>query len=103
MVHPVLSTFALSRDAEWVCRLFVLDMKEVGEEGIGTFVEVKHLGPALLGQEVEFIATLESVDRASVICTFEAKVGERLIARGRQGQMILPIQKIEGIFEAARS
>jgi hypothetical protein len=24
LVHPVYGTFALARDAEWVCRLFVL-------------------------------------------------------------------------------
>ena len=27
-VHPFYATFALARDAEWACRLFVLEMKE---------------------------------------------------------------------------
>jgi predicted thioesterase len=35
-VHEVYSTFALARDAEWSGRLFVLEMKEEDEEGIGT-------------------------------------------------------------------
>ena len=45
-VHPYYSTFALARDAEWSSRLFVLDMKEVDEEGIGTFINVKHISPS---------------------------------------------------------
>ena len=42
-VHPVYSTFALARDAEWCCRLFVLEMKEENEEGIGTMISVNHI------------------------------------------------------------
>ena len=33
LVHPFYATFALGRDAEWAGRLFVLEMKEEGEEG----------------------------------------------------------------------
>ena len=40
MVHPFYATFALGRDAEWSSRLFVLDMKEEDEEGIGTHFEL---------------------------------------------------------------
>ncbi|HEY0261718.1 MAG TPA: hypothetical protein VGB95_01740, partial [Chitinophagales bacterium] len=41
-VHNVYATFAIARDAEWTGRLFVLEMKEANEEGIGTFVNVEH-------------------------------------------------------------
>jgi predicted thioesterase len=41
-VHPFYSTFALGRDAEWTCRQFVLQMKEDDEEGIGTFLNIRH-------------------------------------------------------------
>jgi predicted thioesterase len=74
-VHPVYSTFSLTRDAEWACRLFVLEMKEEEEEGIGTFVEVRHQSPALEGQEVLFTATLEEVKGNAVICSFVVTVG----------------------------
>jgi fluoroacetyl-CoA thioesterase len=57
-VHEVYGTFALGRDAEWSSRLFVLDMKEQDEEGIGTFLNIKHHSPALLNQQVEFTATI---------------------------------------------
>lgn len=98
-VHPVYATFALGRDAEWVCRLFVLDMKEADEEGIGTFLHVEHLSPALLGSTVIFEATLKSVVGNTVVCTYEAKVGERLIAKGETGQKILKKDRLEQLFK----
>lgn len=97
-VHPVYSTFALARDAEWACRLFVLDMKEDHEEGIGTHLSVDHLAPALVGSEVEFIATIGHVKGNSVHCTFEAKHGERVLAKGAQTQKILLKSKLSDIL-----
>lgn len=97
-VHPVYATFALGRDAEWACRLFVLQMKDADEEGIGTFLHVEHQSPALLGAEVVFTATLKSVERNEVICSYEARVGDRLIAKGETGQKILKKEKLEALF-----
>src|SRR5215831_6187572 len=48
-VHPVYSTFALARDAEWCTRQFVLEIRDEDEEGIGTMVYVDHLSPAPVG------------------------------------------------------
>lgn len=98
-VHPVYSTFALARDAEWTCRLFVLEMKESDEEGIGTFIHVEHHAPALAGEQVHFEATLESVTKNEIICTFTAQSGSTLIASGRQGQKILKKEKLQTLFE----
>ena len=97
-VHPVYATFALARDAEWCSRLFVLEMKEEHEEGIGTFIDVKHVSPALMGQKVKFEAILKSVDGNEAICSYTAKVGDRLIASGEQGQKILEKEKIQRLF-----
>ena len=97
-VHHVYSTFALARDAEWCCRLFVLDMKEDHEEGIGTFINVQHVSPALVGSKVIFTATVKSIERNEIICAYEARVGDRLIAHGEQGQKILRKEKVERLF-----
>jgi predicted thioesterase len=98
-VHPVYATFALGRDAEWACRLFVLEMKENDEEGIGTFLHIEHISPAVLGSTVIFESCLKRVEGNSVICSFEAKVGERLIAKGETGQKVLKKEKLENIFK----
>lgn len=97
-VHPVYATFALGRDAEWACRLFVLDMKEADEEGIGTFLTIEHASPALLGTTVNFTATLVKIEGNSIICAFEAHVGNRLIAKGQTEQKILKKEKLERLF-----
>ncbi|RYD55384.1 MAG: hypothetical protein EOP56_15850 [Sphingobacteriales bacterium] len=97
-VHPVYSTFALARDAEWSGRLFVLEMKDEDEEGIGTGINITHHSPALLGQEVLFTATLVSVDRNEVVTDFVVNVGDRQIASGRQWQKILKKEKLDKIF-----
>lgn len=98
IVHPVYATFALGRDAEWCCRLFVLEMKEADEEGIGTFLTIHHHAPALLGTTVLFTATVKSIVGNEIICSYEATQDHRLIASGEQGQKIVKKEKLERIF-----
>jgi predicted thioesterase len=98
-VHPVYATFALARDAEWSGRLFVLEMKGDDEEGIGTRLDIVHVSPAFVGQTVHFVACFEEITpKGEILNSFEAFVGDRLIARGLQGQRILPKAKIETLF-----
>jgi fluoroacetyl-CoA thioesterase len=94
-VHPFYSTFALGRDAEWACRQFVLQMKEDDEEGIGTFLNIRHKSPAMLGDTVEFIATVSLLEGHQIDCSFVAKVGDRIVAKGEQGQKILKKEKLD--------
>lgn len=101
-VHPVYATFALARDAEWTCRQFVLEMKGDDEEGIGTFISVNHLSPALVGEVVNFTATVRSLEKNEIICKYEAHVADRLIARGEQGQKILRKERIVSIFKSLK-
>ena len=98
-VHNVYSTFALARDAEWAGRLFVLEMKEEGEEGIGTGITVVHHSPALMGQEVVYTATLTEVNKNEVVVDYTAKVGNRLIGSGKTWQKIIKKEKLDALFE----
>lgn len=99
-VHNVYSTFALGRDAEWAGRLFVLEMKEADEEGIGTGLTVNHRSPALMGQEVVITATLSAVVKNEIIVDYVAKVGDRIIADGKTWQKILKREKLDRLFES---
>lgn len=94
VVHDVCSTFTLAREAEWATRQFVLDMRDADEEGIGTFITVNHKGPAFVGEEVMIIGKVEEVNGHELICSFEAKVGERLVADGKTGQKIFKKEKL---------
>ncbi|CAL1516886.1 thioesterase, FlK family [Chitinophaga sp. MM2321] len=99
LVHPVYATFALARDAEWCCRLFVLEMKEEDEEGIGTRLTIEHSSPAPLGSQVDFTATIVVVQQHEISCSYEARVGEKIIATGIQVQKILKKTRINGLLD----
>ena len=102
MVHPFYSTFALGRDAEWTCRQFVLNMKESDEEGIGTFLNIKHVSPALLGETVQIIATIVALSGNKINCSFTVRVGDRIIAEGEQGQAILKKEKVQNLISSLK-
>ena len=103
-VHDVYSTFSIAKDAEWSGRLFVLEMKEKDEEGIGTKISVEHKSPAFVGDEINFIATFEEItERGEIITSFQAFCGERLIAKGIQGQRILLKTVIDEKFQELNS
>ena len=102
VVHPVCSTFTLAREIEWTTRQFVLDIRDDDEEGIGTHVSIDHKSPAFVGEDIIFTARIESLTNGELICSYEARVGERLIASGKTGQKILKREKIGKIFDLQR-
>lgn len=102
-VHPVCSTFVLAREAEWSGRLFVLDICTPEEEGIGSSLTINHISPALVGETITITATVIYFMAGELRCEYEAKVGERLVAKGQTGQHILPKSKIAQIFERLRT
>jgi len=103
VVHEVLSTFVLTREAEWAGRLVLLPLLREGEEGIGTEISITHLGPAFVGEEVEFVASPVSMVEGELIVAIEVfGKNKRPVARGSTGQKILPKAVIAKIFEKAR-
>lgn len=102
-VHAVYSTFALARDAEWSGRLFVLEMKEDDEEGIGTGITIRHLSPALIGEQVVFTSVLAEVNKNEIVTDFTARIGSRILAEGRQWQKILKKKKLAALFQSLES
>jgi fluoroacetyl-CoA thioesterase len=103
VVHEVCSTFALTREAEWTTRQFVLDMKEHDEEGIGTFVSLTHKAPAFVGEEIIIRGIISELQGQELICEYDAKVGGRLIADGKTGQKIFKKEKLALLFSSARN
>lgn len=102
-VHPLYATFAIAQDMEWVCRLFVLELLEEGEEGIGTQLTIEHLSPCLLGEEAHLTATLVAIEANTVFCTVEVRVQERIIAQGSQTQKILDKARFMKLLEKLKT
>jgi fluoroacetyl-CoA thioesterase len=99
VVHPVCSTFSLARDMEWSSRLFVLDMRDDDEEGVGTFINIIHKSPAFIDDDLHFVATLSKLNGNEVVCDIEVKSGSRLIASGQTGQKILKRDRLASLFK----
>jgi fluoroacetyl-CoA thioesterase len=102
VVHAVCSTFVLAREIEWTTRQFVLEIRDDDEEGIGTHVSIDHKSPAFVGEDIIFTARIVTFDQGELICSYEARVGERFIATGKTGQKILKRDKIARIFDPKR-
>jgi len=99
IVHPVCATFSLARDIEWTTRQFVLEMREDDEEGIGTFITIEHLAPAFEGDRIVYSGYIDHIEGNELICTVDARVGDRLVARATTGQKIFKREKIKKLFE----
>jgi fluoroacetyl-CoA thioesterase len=98
LVHRVCSTFKLAKEMEWAGRLFILEMKGDDEEGIGTRIEIKHINPAFLSEEVRVEATFNDLMNSELICDVMARVGDRIIAAGYTGQKIMNKEILEKRF-----
>lgn len=98
IVHPVCATFSLARDIEWTTRQFVLEMRDEDEEGVGTFIEIKHKAPAFEGEEIIYNGYIDQINGMEIICSVDAKVGDRMIAVATTGQKILKRDKIKALF-----
>lgn len=97
-VHNVCSTYVLCREIEWCTRQFVLKVKNEDEEGIGTSLTIDHLAPALPGEVIVITGTVDMWDGKELICSYEARVGARIVATGKTGQKLLKRQRLAEIF-----
>jgi len=98
IVHKVCSTFALAREIEWASRLFVLEMLEEFEEGIGTELSIIHKSPALEGEKLLFEATISRLKEDEIYCDVIVSVDNRVIAECTTGQKVLAKIKIDQII-----
>lgn len=99
-VHPVCSTFTLAKYIEWTSRIFIIDVKNEDEEGIGTMIQIDHISPAFENQEIYFEATVSSIENNELICEVIVTTKDRLVARAKTGQKLLKKAKIREIFSS---
>jgi len=99
-VHNVCSTYALARNIEWATRQYVLEMIDIDEEGIGTYLKIHHKSPAMIGEILTIESEVKSMVKNQLICRFKVSVDDRMIAFGETGQRILKKEKLEKIFSS---
>jgi len=101
-VHRVYSTWSVAHHFELAARKVLVDFLEEHEEGIGSHVSVDHLAPCAIGRTVRVRAELVEVthDRhIKVVCEVAAYDGDRLLARGRQIQVVMNKEHLSRYLE----
>lgn len=82
VVHDVMSTVTMIYYMEKSGREVILPFLDEGEEGAGLSVDIKHVGPAVLGQEVTFRALCTEVTEKRVVCEVTAETAFNLVGKG---------------------
>lgn len=102
VVHRVYSTWSVAHHFELAARKVLVDFLEPHEEGVGAHVSVDHLAPCVLGEQVRVEAKLIEVSHSrhiKVVCECRALHGERLLATGRQVQVVMDKQHLKRYLE----
>jgi len=102
VVHHVYSTWSVAHHFEIGARKVLVDFLEPHEEGVGSHVSVDHLAPCPVGGEVRVEATLVEVSRdrhIKVVCECRAFSGSRLLATGKQIQVVMDKEHLKRYLE----
>ena len=92
VVHDCYSTWSVAHHFEIAARRVLVDFLEDHEEGVGSHVSVDHIAPCRVGRRVRIRAELTEVaagQRTRVVCDVSAHTGDRLLARGKQIQVVM--------------
>ncbi len=93
VVRDVLSTVSMIYFMEKVGRDVLLPHLDEDEEGAGFHIDVKHIAPAVVGQEVTFRAVCTSVTPKRVACEVSAEADGNLVGKGTFTQAIFNAQQ----------
>ena len=77
----VYATPSMVLDVERTCRALLVAHHDSGEDSVGARVEIDHLGPTLLGQQVRVTARVTEIALPRVV--FEIEVADELDVVGR--------------------
>ena len=92
VVHRCCSTWTVAHQFELAARMVLAAFLEDHEEGIGSHVSVDHKAPCPVGRTVRVRAELTEVSggrHPRVTCDVSAYDGDRLLATGRQVQVVM--------------
>ncbi|MDP3671645.1 MAG: thioesterase family protein [Telluria sp.] len=90
----VYATPELVRDFEIVCREFLLEYCDGGEDSVGTGINISHSGATLLGNPVDISIVVTAVEGRKVTFSLIARDGAEEISRGEHGRFVVQIDKL---------
>ena len=96
----VYATPMLVRDIEITCRELLLAQLDSGEDSVGTRVELDHMAPTLLGQNVKIEAKLAELKGRAVTFEVSAHDGLDAICRCKHSRFIVDVTQTEARLAA---
>ena len=102
VVHKVYSTWSVAHHFELAARMVLVDFLDSHEEGVGSHVSVDHHAPCPVGNRVRVEARLVEVTHGrhiKVVCECRAFWGERLLATGKQVQVVMEKEHLKRYLE----
>lgn len=93
-VHPVYATFAIVEHAEYLSRVLIRGDLEEGEDAVGSAVEIRHVGPARVGEIVTLEGEVRSIEGRKIICDVRVHVDGREVAEVVTEQVRLPKERV---------
>lgn len=94
------ATPMLVRDVEAACRELLLAHLDVGEDSVGTRVELDHLAPTLLGMTVRIEAKVAEAKGRAVTFEITASDGVDDICRGWHERFVVDVKQTEARLAA---
>lgn len=101
-IHEVLSTWTMVHYLEWASRLLLEPHLDLGEEGAGAGVNIRHLAPAPVGATVEVRARFGRTGPGRLVTQVWATSGGRRLAEGEIFQAIWPEGDLKRRMSGAR-
>lgn len=92
---PVLSTPALVWHLEHAAMCLIEPFLEPGQITLGTQIEIDHTAAALLGDEIDCIATVVRAVDAELTFRVEAYHSNRSLGRGLHRRRIVSVEKLQ--------
>ncbi|MCH8150098.1 MAG: hypothetical protein IH987_19315 [Planctomycetes bacterium] len=99
VVHRCYSTWSAAHHMEIAARKVLVDFLDDDEEGVGAHISVDHIATCRVGKTVRVRAVLTEFDGRRVVCKVEAFEGDRLLAAGKQVQVVMDKRKIKEMIE----
>ena len=82
VVHNVMSTVSMIYYMERAGRQLLLQYLDEDEDHAGFAIDVKHVGPAVVGQRVTFFATCAEIMPKRVVCQVRAETDCNVVGEG---------------------
>ena len=99
----VYATPRMVSDVEYMCRDFLLEHLDAGEDSVGAHVTIDHLAATPMGLSATIDIRIEEADRRKVVFTFSVSDPVEQVGRGKHVRFVVDTAKSRERLAAKRA